>query len=122
MSKLINVTAVLLIVVLLAMPALGEKRGGMMRGKVEEMIERQEIRGTGSNFGSYVTFTVDKTIGDIRDYGISGIAVFDSIKERSINKDGTWRKKRSDAGKKKGSINKDGSFRKKRSDAGKKRN
>lgn len=33
-----------------------------------------------SNYGNYVTFSVDKTTGDVLNYGISGAAVFDSIK------------------------------------------
>lgn len=81
----------MLIVAFIATPALGEKQSSMMeRG--------QEIRGAVSNFGNYVTFTVDKTI--------------EEIKERSINKNGQFRKTRSDKGVKKGSFKKNGLLRK----------
>ncbi len=91
MNKLIKITAVLLVAALLALPVLGEK-GGMMRGKAGDMMNRgQEMRSAGgmmgmgfmhsagSSYGSYVTFTVDNVTGEVKDYGISGIPVFDSI-------------------------------------------
>ncbi len=98
MNKLIKITAVLLIVALLALPVLGEKGGSMMRGKATDMMNKgQQIRGAGgmmgmgfmhsagASYGSYVTFTVDNTTGEVKDYGISGIAVFDSIKVAGFN-------------------------------------
>ena len=91
MNKLTKITSVLLVAALLAMPALGEY-GGMMSGKAGDMMRRgQEMRNasgimgmefmhrTGSSYGDYVTFSVDNVTGEIKDYGIAGIPVFDSI-------------------------------------------
>lgn len=91
MNKLIKITSVLLVAALLAMPALGQY-GGMMSGKAGEMMKRgQEMRNAsgmmgmvfmhsaGSSYGDYVTFTVENVTGEVKDYGISGISVFDSI-------------------------------------------
>ncbi len=91
MNKLIKITALLLVAALLALPVLGEK-GSMMRGKAGDMMNRgQEMRSAGgvmgmgfmqsagSSYGNYVTFTVDNVTGEVKDYGISGIPVFDSI-------------------------------------------
>jgi hypothetical protein len=98
MNKLMKITIVLLIAALLALPVFAEKDGGMMRQKAVDMMKKgQEIRGAGgmmgmgfmhsagSNFGSFVTFTVDNTTGEVTNYGISGIAVFDSIKVANFN-------------------------------------
>ncbi len=100
MSKIIKITALLLIVALLALPVVGQmgEKGGMMRGKAGDMMKRgQEMRSSsgmmgmgfmhsaGSSYGNYVTFTVDNTTGEVRDYGISGIPVFDSIKVAGFN-------------------------------------
>ncbi len=98
MNKLMKITTVLLIVALLALPVFAEKDGGMMRGKAGDMMKKgQEMRSAGgmmgmgfmhsagSNFGSYVTFTVDNTTGEVTNYSISGIAVFDSIKVANFN-------------------------------------
>lgn len=98
MNRLIKITAVVLIVAMLALPVFAEKGDGMMRGKAAEMMKKgQDIRGAGgmmgmgfmhsagSNFGNYVTFTVDNTTGEVSNYSISGIAVFDSIKVANFN-------------------------------------
>ncbi|MDP2844488.1 MAG: hypothetical protein Q8N79_00240, partial [Candidatus Methanoperedens sp.] len=98
MNKLMKITTVLLIVALLALPVFAEKGDGMMRQKAGEMMKKgQEIRGAGgmmgmgfvhsagSNYGSYVTFNVSSTTGEVTDYSISGIAVFDSIKVANFN-------------------------------------
>ncbi len=98
MNKLMKITTVLLIVALMALPVFAEKDGGMMRQKAGEMMKKgQDIRGAGgmmgmgfmhsagSNFGNYVTFTVDNTTGEVSNYSISGIAVFDSIKVANFN-------------------------------------
>lgn len=105
--KLLRVIAFLIVVVLLAAPVLGQIGGGMMggggagggimgqdmmRGKAKEMMTKgSEIRGAqgmmgmgfmhsqGSSYGNYVTFSVDNNTGEIKDYGILGITVFDSI-------------------------------------------
>ncbi len=98
MNKLMKITVVLLIVALLAMPVFAEKDSGMMRGKAGEMMKRgQDIRGAGgmmgmgfmhsagSSYGNYVTFNLSNTTGEVTDYGISGIPVFDSIKVANFN-------------------------------------
>lgn len=98
MNKLLKISAVLLIVAMLALPVFAEKGDGMMRQKAGEMMNRgQQIRdaggmmgmgfmhSAGSNFGNYVTFTVDNTTGEVSNYSISGIAVFDSIKVAGFN-------------------------------------
>ncbi|MDO9098956.1 MAG: hypothetical protein Q7U60_12655, partial [Candidatus Methanoperedens sp.] len=98
MNRLLKITAVLLIVALLALPVFAEKGDGMMRQKAADMMKKgQDIRGAGgmmgmgfmhsagSNYGNYVTFTVDNTTGEVSNYSISGIAVFDSIKVANFN-------------------------------------
>lgn len=98
MNKLMKITSVLLIVALLAMPVFADKDGGMMRGKAGDMMKKgQDIRGeggmmgmgfmhsAGSSYGNYVTFNVSNTTGEITDYGIVGITVFDSIKVANFN-------------------------------------
>ncbi|MDD5472685.1 MAG: hypothetical protein PHU34_00905 [Candidatus Methanoperedens sp.] len=98
MNRLIKITAVLLIVAMLALPVFAEKGDGMMRGKAAEMMKKgQDIRGAGgmmgmgfmhsagNNYGNYVTFTVDNTTGEVSNYSISGIAIFDSIKVANFN-------------------------------------
>ncbi|MFZ2411148.1 MAG: hypothetical protein WAW23_06230 [Candidatus Methanoperedens sp.] len=93
MNKLIKIMAVLLVAALLAVPVFAEKGDSMMRGKAADMMKKgQDIRGAGgmmgmgfmhsagSNFGNYVTFTVNNITGEVSNYSISGIAVFDSIK------------------------------------------
>ncbi len=101
MNKLVKISAVLLVFALLALPVLGqmgEQKSGMMRGKAGDMMKRgQDMRGAGgvmgmgfmhsagNSYGSYVTFTVDSTTGEVRDYGISGITVFDSIKAANFD-------------------------------------
>lgn len=104
--KLLRVIAFIIAVVLLAAPVLGQIGGGMMgdgrpgagawgdtmRGKAKDMMTTgNQIRGAqgmmgmgfmhsqGNSYGSYVTFSVDNDTGEIRDYGILGITVFDSI-------------------------------------------
>ncbi|MFZ3059275.1 MAG: PGF-CTERM sorting domain-containing protein [Candidatus Methanoperedens sp.] len=65
---------------------------GSMREKAREMYDNgsrmrdnEGIMGMGfmhredNNYGSYVTFTVGNTTGNVLNFGISGIAVFDSI-------------------------------------------
>ena len=101
MNKLIKISAVLLVFALLALPVLGqmgEQKSGMMRGKAGDMMKRgQDMRGAGgmmgmgfmhsagNSYGNYVTFTVDNVTGEVKDYGISGIPLFDSIKVASFD-------------------------------------
>ncbi len=98
MKRLIKITAFLLVVIMLAVPILGQMGGGMMggemmRGKAKDMMIRgNEMRGTqgmmgmgfmhsqGSSYGNYVTFSVDNNTGAVMDYGILGITIFESIK------------------------------------------
>lgn len=103
MNRLIKITAVLLVAALLALPVLGE-RGSMMRGKAGDMMKRgQEMRSAGgmmgmgfmhsagASYGNYVTFTVDNVTGEVKDYGISGILVFDSINVSNFDYKGDTR-------------------------------
>ncbi len=66
---------------------------GSMHEKAREMYDNgsrmrdnEGIMGMGfmhredNNYGNYVTFSVDNTTGNVLNFGISGIAVFDSIK------------------------------------------
>ena len=66
--------------------------GDMMRGIAKDMMNRgHEMRNQegmtgmgfmnreGNNFGNYVTFSVDNNTGEVMNYGISGITIFDSI-------------------------------------------
>ncbi len=98
MKRTIKITAFLLAVVILAVPVFGEMGSGMMggdmmRGKAKDMMTRgSEMRSAqgvvgmgfmhsqGSNYGNFVTFSVDNTTGAVMNYGILGITVFDSIK------------------------------------------
>ncbi|MGB8217786.1 MAG: PGF-CTERM sorting domain-containing protein [Candidatus Methanoperedens sp.] len=63
-----------------------------MREKASEMFDNgsrmrdnEGVKGMGfmhrgaNSYGSYVTFTVDNTTGNVLNFGIAGIAVFDSI-------------------------------------------
>lgn len=65
---------------------------GSMHEKASEMFDNgsrmrdnEGVKGLGfmhrgdNSYGSYVTFTVDNTTGNVMNFGISGIAVFDSI-------------------------------------------
>lgn len=108
MNKLIKITAFLLAIALLALPAFGQMGGGMMGsggtgggmmgGKAGDMMNRgQEMRSQqgmmgmgfmhsgGNSYGNYVTFSVDNNTGAVMDYGISGITVFDSINISNFN-------------------------------------
>lgn len=103
MKRSIKITAFLLAVVILAVPVLGQMSSGMMggdmmRGKAKDMMTRgSEMRSAqgmmgmgfmhsqGSNFGKFVTFSVDNTTGTVTNYGILGITVFDSIKVAGFN-------------------------------------
>jgi len=98
MKRSIKITAFLLAVVILAVPVFGEMGSGMMgenkmRGIAKDMMTRgSEMRSAqgvmgmgfmhsqGSNYGNFVTFSVDNTTGAVMNYGILGITVFDSIK------------------------------------------
>jgi len=103
MKRSIKITAFLLAVVILAVPVLGQMSSGMMggdmmRGKAKDMMTRgSEMRSAqgmmgmgfmhsqGSNYGNFVTFSVDNTTGTVTNYGILGITVFDSIKVAGFN-------------------------------------
>jgi hypothetical protein len=103
MKRSIKITAFFLAVVILAVPVFGEMGSGMigedmMRGKAKDMMTRgsemrntQDIKGMGfmhsegSNYGNYVTFSVDNTTGAVMNYGILGITVFNSIKVAGFN-------------------------------------
>lgn len=103
MKKSIKITAFLLAVVILAVPVFGEMGSGMMggdmmRGKAKDMMTRgSEMRSSqgmmgmgfmhsqGSNYGNFVTFSMDNTTGAVMNYGIMGITVFDSIKVAGFN-------------------------------------
>ncbi len=98
MKRSIKITAFLLVVVILAVPVFGEMGSRMMgedkmRGIAKDMMTRgSEMRSAqgmmgmgfmhsqGSNYGNFVTFSVDNTTGAVMNYGILGITVFDSIK------------------------------------------
>jgi hypothetical protein len=103
MKRSIKITAFLLAVVILAVPVFGQMGsgmmgGGMMRGTAKDMMTRgSEMRSAqgmmgmgfmhsqGSNFGDFVTFSVDNTTGTVMNYGILGITVFDSIKVAGLD-------------------------------------
>ena len=104
MNRKLKLIAILLALIMLTLPVLGEMGGmsGMnndnMRGKAKDMHEKgSEIRNAegmkgmgfmhreGNSYGQYVTFTVNNTTGDVWNYGISGLPVFDSIKVSSFN-------------------------------------
>jgi hypothetical protein len=94
----LKLTAFFLAVIILAVPVFGEMGNGilggdMMRGKAKDMMTSGKdmrsaqgmmgmgfMHSQGSNYGSYVTFSVDNTTGVVTNYGILGITVFDSIK------------------------------------------
>lgn len=104
MNKILKLIAVVLVLIMLTLPVLGEM-GGMgkmnddsMRGKAKEMHETgnqmRENEGMGgmgfmhregNSFGNYVTFSVNNTTGEVTNYGILGITVFDSIKVAGFN-------------------------------------
>ncbi len=103
MNISIKITAFFLAVVILAVPVFGEMGSGiiggdMMRGKAKDMITRgSEMRSAqgmmgmgfmhnqGSNYGNFVTFSVDNTTGVVMNYGILGVTVFDSIKVEGLD-------------------------------------
>ncbi len=103
MNRLIKITTFLLVAIMLALPVFGQMGsgvtgGGMMGGKAGDMMNRgQEMRSQqgmmgmgfihsgGNNYGNYVTFSVDNNTGNVMDYGISGITVFNSIKISNFN-------------------------------------
>jgi len=98
MRNSLKAITVLLVVALLALTVSAQMGQGMMRGKAGDMMKRgQQIRGAGgvmgmgfmhsagSSYGNYVTFTVDNVTGEVKDYGISGIPVFDSINVSSFD-------------------------------------
>lgn len=98
MNRILKLIAFVLALALLSLPVIGQmgdgKRGeDMMRGNAKEMHEKgNEIRNAqgmigmgflhreGNIYGSYVTFSVDNVTGEVMNYGISDINVFDSIK------------------------------------------
>ena len=98
MNRNLKLIAIVLAFALLSLPVIGQmgdgKRGeDMMRANAKEMHEKgNEIRNAqgmigmgfmhreGNSYGSYVTFSVNNVTGDVMNYGISGITVFDSIK------------------------------------------
>ncbi|MCX9024530.1 MAG: PGF-CTERM sorting domain-containing protein [Candidatus Methanoperedens sp.] len=70
----------------------------LMREKASEMFDNgsrmrdnEGVKGMGfmhrgdNSYGSYVTFTVDNTTGNVLNFGIAGIAVFDSINIQGFN-------------------------------------
>lgn len=103
MKVSIKITAFLLAIVILAVPVLGQMSGGMMgedmmRGKAKDMMTRgsemrsaQGMMGMGfmhsedSNYGNFVNFSVDNTTGEVMNYSIFDITVFDSIKVAGFN-------------------------------------
>lgn len=99
MNKIIKLIALMLVLIMLTLPVLGEMMGaGMMRGNAKEMHEEGRqmrenagMRGMGfmhsqgNSFGNYVTFSVDNKTGDVMNYSILGIPVFDSIKVSGFN-------------------------------------
>jgi len=98
MNRNLKLIAIVLAFALLSLPVIGQmgdgKRGeDMMRANAKEMHEKgNEIRNAqgmigmgfmhreGNSYGSYVTFSVNNVTGDVMNYGISGVTVFDSIK------------------------------------------
>src|SRR5659263_630420 len=108
MNRILNLIAIVLVLTMLNVPLLGEIGNGMkgsekryddlMREKEKEMRENgrdsREKEGMmgmgfmhreGNNFGRYVTFSVNNTTGDVINYGILGLTVFDSIKVSSLS-------------------------------------
>ena len=108
MNRILKLIAIVLVLTMLTLPVLGEMGNGMMgkdkisddmmRGKAKEMRENgsdlREKEGMmgmgfmhreGNNFGRYVTFSVNNTTGDVMNYGILGLTVFDSIKVSSFD-------------------------------------
>ncbi|MCZ7384667.1 MAG: PGF-CTERM sorting domain-containing protein [Candidatus Methanoperedens sp.] len=109
MNKIIKLIVVVLVLSMLSLPVLGvdsgngnsmdsskndsrindkvsthEKASEMFdngsRMRDNEGVKGMEFMHRGDNsYGSYVTFTVDNTTGNVLNFGISGIAVFDSI-------------------------------------------
>lgn len=93
MKRSIKITAFFLAVLILAVPVFGEISDDMMRGKAKDMMTSGKdmrssqgmmgmafIHSQGSNYGEFVTFSVNSTTGAVMNYGILGITVFDSIK------------------------------------------
>ncbi len=94
----IEAAAIVLAVIIIALPVYGQMGGGMiggdmMRGiakdmmnKGHEMRNQEGMTGMGfmhseeGSFGNYVTFSVDNITGAVMNYGISGVTIFDSIK------------------------------------------
>jgi hypothetical protein len=77
---------------------MGKMNDDSMRGKAKEMHEtgsqmreNEGMRGMGfmhregNSFGNYVTFSIDNKTGEVMNYGILGITVFDSIKVQGFN-------------------------------------
>ncbi len=137
MNKILQLIAIVLALIMLSLPVLGDMNGGSSDGsmmdngrtdmnkindesmheKAREMYDNgsrmrdsEGMMGMGfvhredSNYGSYLTFSVNNATGDVMNFGISGIAVFDSIKvsgfdyketetmgavTRIVNKDGS---------------------------------
>ncbi len=58
--------------------------GSRMRD-VEGMMGMGFIHREDDNYGNYVTFSVDNTTGDVLNFGIQGISIFDSIKIMGFN-------------------------------------
>lgn len=100
MNKILKLAALVFALIMLTLPVLGEMMGSneMMRGKAKEMHEEgsqmrenEGMRGMGfmhsqgNRFGNYVTFSIDNNTGDVMNYGILGITIFDSIKVPGLN-------------------------------------
>src|SRR5659263_466887 len=108
MNRILKLIAIVLVLTMLTLPVLGEMGNGMtgrdkisddmMRGKATELREKgsdlrekEGMMGMGcmhrewNNFGRYVTFSVNNTTGDVMNYGILGLTVFDSIKVSSFD-------------------------------------
>jgi hypothetical protein len=104
MNKILKLVALVFALIMLTLPVLGEMNGmskmndDMMRGKAKEMHENgskmrenEGMRGMGfmhsqgNSFGNYVTFSIDNKTGDVMNYGILGVTVFDSIKVSGFN-------------------------------------
>ncbi len=123
MNKIFQSIAIVLVLTILSLPALGEMNGGSSYGdgmdagrndssmmnsrnndigsmheKAREMYDNgsrmrddEGMMGMGfmhredDNYGNYVTFSVDNTTGDVLNFGIQGISIFDSIKITGFN-------------------------------------
>ena len=113
MNKILKLIAIVLVMSMLTLPVLGKMGAGMMgsdngdrgiisdemmRGKAKEMHEngsdlreKEGIMGMGfmhregNNFGRYITFSVNNTTGEVMNYGVLGLTVFDSIKVTSFD-------------------------------------